>query len=521
MSTVTVTLKSGTDIDTITAREGQNLLDVLQMHEIRIPAPCGGRGTCGKCRVSIEGEGSVLSCRYTLRHDITVDLPREARAAILHDAALKHVENDCGLQIDESGAVVSTIEGSERTVSDAASPAGLYGIAVDIGTTTVVVYLEDLAEFVAVDVASFVNPQTAHGHDVVSRIHYTMEHDAGLATLRRQVVEGINGAIGELCARNGLDTSAICKVAVVGNTTMLHLFLGVDPASIAAAPYTPAFVEQRLIDGAESGLAVHPRAVVVVLPSVSGYVGADITAGIAATDMRDTDDPVLFVDIGTNGEMALGNRTMLHCCSTAAGPAFEGATISCGTGGVDGAVSRFSSDGFETIGGAPATGICGSGILDIAAHLRAEGLVDAGGFMESDFAVASCADGAERDIAFTPGDVREVQLATAAIYAGLTILLKEAGIGMDDVARLYLAGGFGNYLRVQSAVAVGLLPASLSDRIVPIGNSAGSGCRLALRSRAFADGVNRVARAAQYIELSMRMDFNEEYVMSMSLEERG
>lgn len=520
---VRVTLAAAGGMREVTARQGQLLLDVLRVHGVEVPAACGGRGTCGKCGVEVDGLGRVLSCRYALRHDITVRVPVSSRAAILHDAVgLRHVERDCGLSRGEDGAVVSAIPGAERTITRVPGSSHVYGIAVDIGTTTVVVYLEDLLNGETGDVVSFVNPQAVYGHDVVSRIHYTMEHEDGLATLRKAIVGAVNRAVEQLCSRNGIGPDAICKAAVVGNTTMLHLFAGVDPSSIAAAPYTPQFVDRTLLTVRQSGLALNPDAVVIMLPSVSGYVGADITAGIAATELQDSDAYSLFVDIGTNGEMALGNSRVLYCCSTAAGPAFEGATIACGTGGVQGAIARYAGGTYETVGGALPAGICGSGILDITADLRAGGRIDASGLMESELTIVPASHSATgADIVFTPGDVREVQLATAAIYAGLRILMNEAGVSADRISRLYLAGGFGNYLRVESAIAVGLLPESLRDRIVPVGNSAGSGARFALRSQRFDAGVERTARAARYIELSMRADFNEEYVMAMNLERRG
>jgi uncharacterized 2Fe-2S/4Fe-4S cluster protein (DUF4445 family) len=518
-----VIARDGVSVRTLHATRGESLLDVLRRGGVHITAACGGKKNCRKCTVQVAGEGDVQSCHYAVTRDIEVSVTREARAEILDgmEAKLKPVANNCGI-VREGRGVVSVIEGCDGTIDASAAGEGIFGIAVDIGTTTVVVYLEDLLLCRTLDVVAFINPQTRYGHDVVSRIHHTMERPDGLAELQREIRDAINAAMDALATRNGIDARCLYKLTVVGNNTMLHLFLGVDPASIAAAPYTPRFTEQKLLRGEDAGMRIHPRGIVVVLPSVSGYVGADITAGIASTDLCERDDYSLFVDIGTNGEMALGSRERLCCCSTAAGPAFEGATIECGVGGVEGAISRYESGRYDTIGGKPAIGICGSGILDIAADLRSRDLADASGYMEKDaLIVPRAASAVAHDIVFTPADVRQVQLATAAIYAGIRIMLKEAGVTMEQVGRLYLAGGFGNYLRIESAVAVGLLPASLQARIVPVGNSAGSGSRLALRSVDFTAQVNRVAQAAQYIELSMRMDFNEEYVLSMNLERRG
>ena len=372
MKTVRVTVTEGGRSRVIEAAEGQRLYDVLRAHDVYLTAPCGGRGTCGKCAVLVNGRPEQ-SCRYLVHSDIAVTMPERRRAEILHQAGeLRRVANDCGLAPDRSGkGLVSTIEGAQRAIP--ADPSRMYGIAVDIGTTTVVVYLEDLRTHATRDVESFLNPQARHGHDVISRIHFAMEQADGLGRLRDEIRFGISAASRALCERNGLDPSCICKAVIAGNNTMLHLFAGVDPSPIAAAPYTPRFTARQVLRGDEAGLAMNPAGVVVLLPSVSAYVGADITAGIASTDLRERDDHSLFVDIGTNGEMALGNRTQLCCCSTAAGPAFEGATIRCGTGGVAGAIAHYAEGALETIDDLPPIGICGSGVLDIAAELRRAG----------------------------------------------------------------------------------------------------------------------------------------------------
>ena len=381
-----------------------------------------------------------------------------------------------------------------------------------------VVYLEDLLTYSTVDVATFINPQTLYGHDVVSRIQYSREQKNGLSELRTSLIEAINLSIVKLCHRNQIENQHIYKATVVGNTTMLHLFLDVDPSSIAFAPYTPQFIEEKMISGEESSLAIHEKGLVRVLPSVSAYIGADITAGIASTDVADNGDYTLFVDIGTNGEMALGKQGNLYCCSTAAGPAFEGANISCGIGGVEGAISEYKNGIYKTIGDKPPKGICGSGLLDIVAELRDKDIIDATGYMEKDFLIEKKKNTTiDRDIVLTPRDVREVQLAVAAIYAGIKILAKSSGLDIHEIEKVYLAGGFGNYLNINSAIRIGLLPESLQEKVIQVGNSAGKGALLALRSNDFANSVNKIANIAEYIELSMRMDFNELYVESMNL----
>jgi uncharacterized 2Fe-2S/4Fe-4S cluster protein (DUF4445 family) len=248
-----VKLTDETGTREITARSGQMLHDLLHVHDAHLSAPCGGRGTCGKCAVLVDGVRR-LSCKYELTHDVTVEVPRARRAAILSDAsALKSVANDSGF-VPGSGAgeYRYRICGSVGEVSGA--HAGLYGVAIDIGTTTVVVYLENLLTYATVDIESFLNPQAQFGHDVVSRIHYTMEDADGLRRLGDEIRTGMSSAIRELCERNGLNLACVCKAAIAGNNTMLHLLLGEDPAPIAQAPYTPRFTQQQIRRAAELGL---------------------------------------------------------------------------------------------------------------------------------------------------------------------------------------------------------------------------------------------------------------------------
>lgn len=392
----------------------------------------------------------------------------------------------------------------------------LYGAAIDIGTTTVAVFLENLTTGKAAGVESFVNPQAAYGHDVISRIRHAMNDPQGLSTLRMAVVEGINEALNALCRGAGVSHEAIIKASVAGNPTMLHLFCGVDPSSIARAPYSPVFTKAQLKRGGECGLSMNRGGAVLVLPSISGFVGADVVAGIAATPVTGSPAFSLYLDIGTNGEMALGNREGLFCCSSAAGPAFEGATIRCGMGAVEGAICSFKNGRYKTIGGRLPVGICGSGIVDIVAHLLSAGTIRSDGYMENDYRVERgerTATGS--DIVLTPQDVRSVQLAKAAIRSGITILMKTAGIAAERIKRVYCAGAFGAYLNIGSAAAIGMIPQEFLGRVTSVGNAAGYGARLALRSLEFEKSLQKIVSKARYIELSGREDFNEEFVRAL------
>jgi uncharacterized 2Fe-2S/4Fe-4S cluster protein (DUF4445 family) len=297
---------------------------------------------------------------------------------------------------------------------------------------------------------------------------------------------------------------------------MQHLVMGVSPASIAFAPFTPEFTDARTVAAADLHLGVHENAVVEILPSVSGYVGADIVAGIASTYLADQEDFTLFIDIGTNGEVVLGNRDTIYCCATAAGPAFEGANIECGIGAVEGAISEFYQGTYLTIGHGPPVGICGSGLVDLVAHLLNSGVINDDGFMEKNHIIERAENTpVRRDIYITPQDVRKVQLAKAAIFAGIRVLMQVADVSYDRIKNVYLAGGFGNYINFNNAVKIGLLPAELRKKITPIGNSAGTGARFALKSVGFSKHLDEVLQKSTYLELSMREDFNIEYINAM------
>ncbi len=517
---ITVSIYDGLNVLPVHAHTGETLLDVLRRSGKPISAPCGGKGVCRKCAVDVSGTGLVLACQHHIDDDIEVKLSSASGFSILHTShRIKSFKNDCGINITETNNTAVISYKGILIGETARSPSNQFGLAIDVGSTTIVLFLEDLNSYETLDVTSFVNPQTAYGGDVISRITFCIERADGLATLHNIVIDSLNIAIAELCQKNNIDAHEIYKTTIVGNTVMQHILFGADPRSIAFAPYTPVFVEEKVLAAKALNLGTHPNGIVKVLPSIAGYVGADIVAGLATTDMLERDSYTLYIDIGTNGEIALGNKDKIYCCATAAGPAFEGATISCGIGGVTGAISEFVDDEITTIGNAAPIGICGSGLIDIVATLLDNGLIDAMGYMENDFIIVRQTECAHhRDIVLTPHDVRKVQLAKSAIYAGIATLIKIAGVGYNQIERLYLAGGFGNYIRVESAIRIGLLPKELVKRIVPIGNAAGTGARFALKSTDFEKNIKRVLETSEYIELSMRQDFNDAYVAAMIFE---
>jgi uncharacterized 2Fe-2S/4Fe-4S cluster protein (DUF4445 family) len=519
---IKVTIRYGAGDEVVLGREGDLLLDILKKSGKLVSAPCGGLGICGKCMVTIAGLGSRQACRHVLSEDIEISMPVSGQACILESAFgdQKQAEGRSGIETtSENGVFTVKYEGAvidTYTVTPGEKPEQ-FGVALDIGTTTVVAYLEDLRSHTTVDVASFVNPQTGFGHDVISRIHYVMNHDSGLRTLRDTLIGAVNTAMDAMQNRTGVKSRDIYKITVVGNPTMLHFFCGIDPSTIAQAPYMPAFFAGRTMTGRETGLHMNPGGVVRVLPLISGFVGADVVAGIASTSLADSDGFSLYMDIGTNGEMACGNRDIIFCCASAAGPAFEGATIRCGVGGVRGAICSVGEEGYATIGAAPPIGICGSGVVDITALLLNKGEIDRTGLMDRDFVVERAHRAASGyDIVFTPQDVREVQLAKAAIAAGIRILMKTAGVNVHDIKQVYLAGAFGNFMNIRNATAIGLIPEGLEDAVVCVGNAAGTGARLALRSVDFEGSLQRIIEKTHYIELSGRRDFNDEFVNQMN-----
>lgn len=418
-----------------------------------------------------------------------------------------------------------------------------YGVAVDIGTTTVVTYLVDLNSGKQVDVISELNSQKSFGGDVISRISHTLQQVDGLRQLQEKIVSQINCMIQGIANKNKIDVEHIYSIVLVGNTTMMHLFSGVPPKNIAASPFTPAFTQNMVYHAKDLGLKINDTCLVYLLCCISGYVGADIVAAISASGMMEKDELSLLIDIGTNGEIVLGNKDHITCCSTAAGPAFEGAHIRNGVGGIAGAINTVKLENnqikYTTISNGNPLGICGSGIVDIVSMLIETGIVDETGRIvdedevESELGRALIKNVIELDgmpafviaqdtetkngepIVITQKDIREVQLAKAAIAAGINTLIKTMGKKVEDISNIYLAGGFGSYIDKKSAVRIGLLPGELENKITVLGNAAGMGAVMALLSEQYYFYSDEIKRLATYVELSTTPEFQDEYVNCM------
>lgn len=439
-----------------------------------------------------------------------------------------------------SGREVIGVEGGDTT-------ADRYGVAVDIGTTTVVVSLIDMSTGLEAATASAVNPQGRHGQDVLSRIGYA-EHADGLKKLNRLIVQGVNQLISAVCEESGVRRERVYEIVVAGNATMIHLLLGIPPTPIGVSPYVTVLRDGATVNAADLGLQISDFGQAHVLPSVSGYVGADIVAGVLTTGLHESEAPALLVDIGTNGEIVFGSRDGLVACSCAAGPALEGMNIRCGTVAVEGAIETVSINGsveFKTIGGATPVGICGSGIIDAVAELlkasvvqRSGRMVTAPEFAEAagDPSVAARIDkngearflltenhssGDTNPIFISQKDIRQVQLAKGAVSSGIRVLLEEVGVQASDVARVYVAGAFGQHLRIESLVRIGLIPEELASNVVFVGNSSKTGAALSLLSKEKRAEAQKIARKIKYFELSIYPGYERLFIEALTFPKEG
>ena len=489
---------------------------------IPVDMPCGGRQRCLKCKVSATGELSPMSpaeeklltteekqnhirfaCMATAQGDVNVTLPRKTGGDSILTAGImpEFAKNPWGEK---------------------------YGLAADIGTTTVAAYLYRLSDCTLLSTASEKNPQAAFGADVISRIEKSLAGEADALAL---AVSGcLNRLTASLCAAAGIGKTEIDSMVVAGNTAMEYLLCGRSPVSIAAAPFVQDCFFGEWLSPPALSLDLAPDTRVYVTRCIAAYVGGDITAAILSSGLRDAGETALLVDIGTNGEMVLAAGGRLLGCSTAAGPAFEGASIYMGSNAADGAISKITvSDGGDflvhTIRGKPAASICGSGIVDaLAAMLQCGVLDETGRIMTEGHGYIGCmteigGSPAFRipgtDVVLTQNDVRAVQLAKAAICAGMLTLMHEAGVEPDGVKTLYIAGGFGNFISARSAEAIGLIPAGFAAKAKAIGNAAGTGASMMLQNAEVLTLSETIARETSVVELSTSPFFSDAYIEGM------
>ena len=408
----------------------------------------------------------------------------------------------------------------------------LFGFAVDIGTSKIVGYLVNLTTGEVLDVESVENPQIMYGEDIMSRITFAIAKPENLEILQKLVVDEINKIINEACRKTGISPQRIYEVVVVGNTAMHHFLLGIQPKYVALSPYVPAVKKQINVKAKELHVNINSFGIVTVLPIVAGFVGADAVADVLATGIHESDVLSLLVDIGTNTEVFLGNSEDLLSCSCASGPAFEGMHIKHGMKAVTGAIERVSiSSNFEvkykTVGDTRPTGLCGSAMIDAIAEMFKRGIInDKGSFNlqiktsrlrksdgEVEFVIAWGHETATgKDITLTQHDIREIQLAKAAIFTGCSILMKRKNVDEEKIDRVLVAGAFGNYINPESAKVLGLLPDVPIKKIKFVGNTAIAGAKMALTSKEARKEANEISKKIRYLELAACPDFKEEFL---------
>lgn len=491
--------------------EGATILDALQQAGVTsVHSPCGGGGTCQKCIVTVRGgglNGPCLACQTKVADGMVVELAPAVK-----------------MEVQQTGkcAIYPPDENGEG-----------YGVACDIGTTTVVCHLLDLKTGRRLATVGEANAQKIFGADVIARIQASVE--GKLQRMHEAITDQLTHMIGALCSAAGVAVEEIRFMTVAGNTVMSHLFANLAPDTIGVAPFTPLSLFGEECDARSVGLPFDGT--VYITPSVAGYVGGDITADVLATEMAGRKKPTLMLDIGTNGEMVLGCGEKFVCCATAAGPAFEGANIKQGMPASPGAISEVTAENgrlkLKVLGDVAPTGICGSGLVDALAVMLDLGAVDETGRLldadEVDEAVAPYLDEdddgnifkltEDGSVAITQADVREIQLAKASIAAGVAVMAQRYGVAVEDIDALILAGGFGSFIRPRSAARIGLIPPALLDRTSAVGNAAGEGAVSALLSQKARQDLKTVQHNCAYIELSSDNAFNDAYIEEMMFEE--
>ena len=459
------------------------IIDALQENNILISSPCGGNGKCGKCKVIIENNKTkkeVFACKTILTEDAIIYVNLLEGSGLLEMNLNSHFSKNL-----EEG----------------------FGIALDIGTTTLAFYLVDLNTANIIDKYSTLNPQKIYGADVVSRINACI--NGKLKELTKVIHNEIKNVLNYFIKKHSL--SSIKKLIVTGNTTMLHLFIGEDVSSLGKAPFTPKFLNKIEKSGTEMNLDVEK---VVLMPSFSSFVGADLVSGCLSTNILN--ENAILIDIGTNGEILLNYNNKLYSTSTAAGPAFEGNDIECGIGGVSGAISHAKMENkhfiCETIDNASPIGICGSGLFDIVNIMIEENIIDETGAFSIENDKLYLTD----NIYISQKDIRKFQLAKSAIRSGLDVLIKTAKAKYNDIEKVYIAGGLGFYISKSSAINLGLIPKQLENKIEVIGNSAGSGAIISLISDEAIKFADEIAKSATNVDLTNNSLFFEYFVDNMS-----
>ena len=555
----------------VSVPEGTTLLQAQIAAKLSADAPCGGRGTCKKCLIDHRPAGESawrreLACQVVVKGDLEARLlhtgenlqvltegtgttsahwkpmVRTARLRVKPckrgestsdwarlcdalNAALGQRHWEVSLPIcrtlgktltDCKGKVWAVVSGAHVLEIVREEPQ-VYMAAFDLGTTSVAGYLIHVNGGRVAVTGGMRNPQTQYGGDVISRADYALEHSP--QPLARCAREALDDLLRRMCEQVKVSPRQVCAVLVAGNTAMHHLLLGISPDSLVHAPYNPVVKQPLSLSASHYGLRAHPAARLYTLPVIGGFVGADTVACLIAGDWLNREKRTLMIDIGTNGELVMGDRHRRLACSTAAGPAFEGAKITCGMRGAEGAIDHVTLvDGqlrWHVIGEGPARGLCGSGLVDLIAVLLKTGELDESGRLQSGDTFPLGKTG----VYLTQKDVREVQLAKAAMAAGIALLAERLNISIEDIEEVDIAGAFGNYIDPDSACAIGLIPQVLRPRIVPVGNAAGEGAKLSLMNEDAWNAAHTLSETTEFLELATLPQFQDEFVDQLGFPE--
>ena len=519
--------------ETLELEPGRSIFDYADALKVRVPTSCGRTGECHECIVEIRQGMDALSPPTSAEEFLRGDFRLACQASVVHaDADIEFavlrrqpriltesVRRDIALDpltVRRDGAVFY----GDRRIDTYRGR--IYGIAVDIGTTTVVMNLVDLQTGGVLYTASFENPQRFGGSDVMHRISY--DGGANRGELRQVILSAINFEIGEVARTLGFHRREIYEVVIVGNATMRDIFFGIDVQSIGEKPYR-SVIENEMRAGArqttalhatarEVGIRVFPEAHVYGGPLIGSHVGADVAADLLAVGMDQQDDTVILVDVGTNTEVVVGNSRRMLAASCPAGPAFEGGQVRYGMPGYDGAVESVRIDNgsveYETIGQAPAQGICGSGLVDLLAELRRSRMMNELGAFDT--GVNEFVFAPQQRMSLSRADISSLAQAKSANYCGQYIVLRKYGVDVGSISRLYLAGGFANYLNVNNALAIGFIANIPPERIVKIGNAALEGATLMLVSGEMRRRIERLSTSIEHVELETTPDFFDIFV---------
>ncbi|BCS54147.1 ASKHA domain-containing protein [Geobacter sp. SVR] len=544
-----VTVRFLPDNRSASIEQGSTILEAARQAGVLIEAPCNGAGHCAKCLVRLPGDDlanvvvhvdapvdagpdMVLACHSHVFGDVTVETVQREETGLQVQCAGQAGDVDLLPYITKNyhaGADRTAVLAGDRLLGfeQGDTTTATYGLVVDIGTTTLVAAVVDLNSGAELAGASRLNPQSLHAQDVLSRIRFAA--DGGLEVLHRELIRELNAIIAEAASAATIPADRIYEAVFSGNTCMLHLAAGIDPAPLGRHPFTLVIRGGCHIGASDIGLAIAPAGIVYLPPVISAYVGADISAGMLASGLADLPGNTLFIDIGTNGELALAADGVLLASATAAGPAFEGMNISCGMRAAVGAIERveLAPDGeleLGVIGAVEPAGICGSGLMDLVAVLVEQGAIlpsgklNGSGTLFADLIEKTDAGSVfrlSRRVAFSQKDVRQVQLSKGAIRAGIELLLERAGLGPGDLDRVLIAGSFGYHLRERSLISIGLLPPEAEGKVAFLGNTSRSGGEMLLLDHRLRPQLQDVVERVTVVDLAGDPTFERAFMAAM------